>query len=182
MTKLRLLPVLIGSALATAAMAQTSATGVISVLGMTGTSYNYDIDLHNAGSTGIETFWFSWVPGVNFMPDMPTSISDPTGWTDTVVGGPGAYSIQFKSSTGLASTQFLDGFQFTSADSLSVLEGNAQGSPILTSTVYSGQPFSGTSDQFVVTAAPEPPAWLALGSLAIAGLALRKRARGLVIG
>jgi hypothetical protein len=171
----RFLPSLIATAIASGALAQTTATGVITLLSTNGTTNNYDIDLDNTGSTGIQTFWFAWVPGLNFMPDMPTGISQPTGWTETITGNAAGYAIQWKTSGGLASGTSLDGFQFTSIDSLTTLEGNSQGHPILTSFVYSGQPLSGTSDQFVVTPAPEPGSWITLAGLAIVGTAVRRR-------
>jgi len=162
------------TAVASSAFAQTVASGLITQLSTNGTTFTYDIDLDNIGSTGIQTFWFSWVPGSNFMPDMPTGITQPAGWTDSVTSG-GGFAIQWKTSGGLAAGNPLDGFQFTSVDSLATLEGNSQGNPILTATVYSGQPFSGTSDQFVVRPAPEPASWLALAGLAIAGIVVRRR-------
>jgi hypothetical protein len=172
----------LGAAMATGAFAQsqTSATGLITLLGTGGGLYNYDINLTNNGSTGIQTFWFSWVPGLNFMPDSPSNITGPTGWTDTITSGPG-FAIQWKTSGGLAAGNSLDGFDFSSPDSISVLEGMSNGFPILTSFVYSGQPLSGTSDQFVVgvNSAPEPASWLAFGGLGLVVLgAKRRRASG----
>lgn len=159
----------------TGALAQTSASGTISLIGTNGSDNEYDIQLTNTGTTGIETFWFAWVPGMNFMPDEPSSISQPTGWTDTVTGSTDGYAIQWKTSGGLAAGHSLDGFMFSSVDSLSTLEGMNQGHPILTSYVYSGQPFSGTSDQFVVSPTPEPASWLAITGLAGCAAIVRRR-------
>ena len=161
--------------IASATFAQTSATGVISETGFSAGVYSYDIQLNNTGSTGIQTFWFSWVPGLNFMPDMPSAVNEPAGWVETITGNSLGYAIQWKTSGGLASNTSLDGFDFSSVDSLTVLEGNSQGNPILTSFVYSGQPLSGTSDQFIVAPAPEPASWLSLGGLALVGIAVRRR-------
>lgn len=111
------------------------------------------------------------------MPDMPTNIGSPSTWTESVTGGAAGYAIQWKTSGGLAAGSALDGFTFSSTDSLAVLEGNSQGSPILTSYVYSGQPFSGTFKQFVVTpvAAPEPASLLALVCAAAPIVLIRRR-------
>jgi hypothetical protein len=162
--------------IAGSALAQTTASAIITETGLSGGVYSYDIDLQNTGSTGIETFWFSWVPGSNLMPDMPTNISAPSDWTDVVTPG-GGYAIQFKTSGGLAAGNSLDGFQFSSVDSPTVLQGTSQGLPILTSYVYSGQPFSGTFDQFVVqfNSAPEPSTWLAFGGMSLVLLRARRR-------
>ncbi|MHB8637571.1 MAG: PEP-CTERM sorting domain-containing protein [Fimbriimonadaceae bacterium] len=171
--------VLIGSvavALAGNALAQTTATATITQTGLVGGVYSYDIDLLNTGSTGIQTFWFAWVPGLNFMPDMPTSVGAPASWTDVTTGPPG-YAIQYKTSGGLAAGNSLDGFNFSSVDSPTVLEGSAGGTPILTSFVYSGQPLFGTSNQFVVAfaPAPEPATWLALAGFGLIAIAKRRR-------
>src|SRR5271170_4968711 len=51
--------------------------------------YQYDFTLNNTGTTTIDAFWFSWIPGDNFMPVSPTSIVSPAGWKDTITtGGP----------------------------------------------------------------------------------------------
>lgn len=178
----RLLVAGIVSAFATSAWAQsqTMASGVITLTGQGSGLYDYDIDLTNIGSTGIQTFWFSWIPGANFMPDSPSNISSPSTWTETITSG-GGYAIQWKTSVGLAAGDSLDGFQFSSPDSLSVLEGSVSAFgtsyPILTAFVYSGQPLSGTSDQFVVTpsSTPEPSTWLALGGLGLVAVIGRRR-------
>ncbi|HLK14578.1 MAG TPA: PEP-CTERM sorting domain-containing protein [Fimbriimonadaceae bacterium] len=185
---MKLVRILFGAgmaAFATAAMAQTNASGTITLLSQVGSTYNYDIKLNNLGANNsggvIETFWFAWIPDVNFMPDNPANIVNPTGWTDTITAG-GGYGIQWvNSGGGLAGGNSLDGFKFSSADSPSVLMGNynyfGTQYPILTSYVYSSIPEQGTFKQFVVNfnPAPEPSSWLALGMLAIGAVAISRR-------
>src|ERR1700677_4417030 len=79
--------------------------------------FQYDLTLNNTGTTTIGTFWFSWVitpSGANgFLPDTPTNVVDPAGWTDILTNG-GA-GIQFKTSSDLlASGDSLSGFEFDS--------------------------------------------------------------------
>jgi MYXO-CTERM domain-containing protein len=168
------------AAIAGSAAAQTTAAATITQTGFSSGVYSYDIDLQNTGATTLQTFWFSWIPGYNFMPDSPTSVVAPSGWTDTVTGA-GSYAIQFKTSGGLAGGSSLDGFQFSSVDSPTTLAGNfnAGGTevPILTSTVYTGQPLQGSSDQFVVrfSSTPEPASWFAFGGLGLVTLVGRRR-------
>jgi hypothetical protein len=131
--------------------------------------FQYDLTLNNTGTTTIGTFWFSWVitpNGANgFLPDTPTNVVDPTGWTDILTNGGAA--IQFKTSSNLlASGNSLSGFQFDSTMTPAQLQmdfagsGVGDGDPIATSFVYAGAPLVGSSDQFVPTAAtaatPEP--------------------------
>ncbi len=44
-------------------------------------SYTYDLSLTNTGTAGstIGTFWFSWIPGQNYLASNPTVVSAPTG-------------------------------------------------------------------------------------------------------
>ena len=171
-------------AFASSAFAQTSASALITLTGTSGSLYNYDIDLTNLGANNsagiIQTFWFAWIPDVNFMPDVPTNLVAPAGWTDSVTI-PGGYGIQWVTTGGLAGGSSLDGFKFSSPDSPAVLQGNfvyfGVPYPILTSYVYSGQPFLGTFDQFLVAfnPAPEPASWLALGGLSLAAILVRRR-------
>ena len=172
------------SAFAASACAQTVASGVITLESQSAGLYNYDIDLTNMGANDaggiIQTLWFAWIPDVDFMPDAPTNVSNPAGWTDTITPG-GGYGIQWKTSGGLAGGSSLDGFKFSSPDSPTVLAGNYNyfgfPYPILTTFVYSGQPEVGTADEFVVkiNPAPEPSSWVALAGLALAGIVIRRR-------
>jgi hypothetical protein len=151
-----------------------------------GANWDYTIKLTDTGTGNIGTFWFSWVPGQGYLPSLPNSFVAPTGWVATKTDGPpptDGYSIQYKeSNTSFALTpgnSLL--FKFTSADSPSTLAGLSTihaPTPIGTSTIYGGAPFSDAGDRIVVTAAVPEPSTLTLGFLGLASLAAlyRKRA------
>src|SRR4051794_8641399 len=65
-----------------ALMATINASGVISSTAA-GAGFNYTITLANdrSSNAGIGTFWYSWVPGEDFLAQSPTSVSPPPGWT-----------------------------------------------------------------------------------------------------
>ena len=143
---------------------------------------SYSLTLNNTGTTTLGTFWFSWVPGDNFMPVSPTNITSPTGWMDTVTpGGPSnGFGIEWTAITPsdyLAAGQSLSGFSFQSSLTLADLMSPAAGNPadsVLTSFVYSGAPFSDNGVQFAPTVplaatAPEPGE---LGLLMVGAFAL----------
>jgi hypothetical protein len=158
--------------------------------------FQYDLTLNNTGTTTIGTFWFSWVitpSGANgFLPDTPTDVVDPTGWTDVLTNGGAA--IQFKTSSDLlASGDSLSGFEFDSTMTPAQLQmdftgtGVGDGDPIATSFVYAGAPLAGPSDQFVVTpataATPEPATTLIVavgfGLIVLASSSMRKLKKSL---
>lgn len=121
--------------------------------------YHYDVTVTNNGTTNIGTFWFSWIPGEDFLPSAPLSASNPAGWGNAPIGG-GLYdgsSIQWvASSNAITPGHSLSGFAFTSADSPAVLAGTSPfypSSDVLTSFVYSGAPEVGVGDNFTVAAA-----------------------------
>lgn len=119
----------------------------------TGTStYTYTITLFNNGNTSIGTFWFAWIPGQNFLVADPTP-SNPSGWTNTVTGGAGAYGIQWTTSSApLAAGNSLQ-FTFTSTDTPAYLAGLATSNnaySATTSTVYVGAPSVGAAATFTV--------------------------------
>jgi hypothetical protein len=128
----------------------------------------YDLTLNNTGTTTIGTFWFSWIPGDNFMPVSPTSIESPSGWQEMITsGGPsGGFAIQWTADTpanDLAAGSSLTGFNFDSSLTPSQLQSPASGmpsDPVTTAFVYSGAPLVGVGDQLVATpattATPEP--------------------------
>jgi hypothetical protein len=137
--------------------------------------FQYDLTLNNTGTTTIGTFWFSWVPGDNFMPVSPTDITFPSGWQEVVTsGGPSdGFAIQWTALTAgndLASGGSLTGFDFDSTLTPAELAGFASGEPsipITTATSYSGEPFSDGGVQFVATPAtisstPEPATTLSM--------------------
>jgi len=147
-------------------------------------NFQYDLTLNNTGTTTIGTFWFSWVPGDNFMPVSPTDINSPAGWQDVVTnGGPsGGFAIQWTAKTttdDLAAGSSLSGFSFESSLAPSGLESPASGTPsdpVSTAFVYNHEPFSDAGFQLtahpaIVTSTPEPATTLTL-AVGLAGIIL----------
>jgi PEP-CTERM motif len=140
-----------------------------------GTDFNYMITLTNASTStmNVGTFWFSWVPGQDFMTNSPISEISPTGWTEMVThaGINDGFAIQWVASS--AAFDLTPGnsltFGFTSAETPAQLAGNSQffpATPEGTAFVYSGRPFSDAGFQFVVTpltSVPEPSSMLLIG-------------------
>ena len=143
--------------LASPVAAAPTATATIVYQPVSG-GFQYDITLDDTSGTTIGTYWFSWVPGEDFMTTSPTSIVAPANWTDQVThaGAGDGYAIQFVAgSTGLlAAGKTLAGFQFDSSMTPAQLAGNSTffaTTPVTTSFVYSGAPFSDTGFQFVAS-------------------------------
>jgi hypothetical protein len=145
-----------------------------------GGTYDYTVTLTNLGSvsdSSINTFWYAWIPGQNYLPVTPTNIASPVGWVSTVThaGASDGYAIQWHTSTtGTDALAPGASFQFTfdMTNTPASLAGNSvfyTNTPVGTSFVYSGAPLSGFSEQFVVQSVPEPTsvALIALGLLAI---------------
>jgi PEP-CTERM motif len=142
-----------------------------------GANFDYTINLTNT-STGasadpIATFWFSWVPGADFMNTAPISVTIPSGWTDLVTnaGPTDGFAIQFDSTS--AANDLAPGastsFSFVSATTPAQLAGISPSTgvgmfPELTSFVYSQGPLQGDGagpflvEQVaaVVSSVPEP--------------------------
>jgi hypothetical protein len=152
--------------------------------------FHYDLTLEDTGTTTLGTFWFSWIPGDNFMPVSPTSITSPAGWQDFVTsGGPSSgFAIQWTAMTpasDLTAGHTLSGFSFDSSLTLAQLESDASGSPsdpVDTAFVYSGGPFSDAGLKIVATAAvatPEPTTTLStafgFSLIALCSSLLRRR-------
>jgi uncharacterized protein YjdB len=127
-----------------------------------GSNFDYMIALSNSSSSGasIGTFWYSWVPGEDFLATAPTSVTPPTGWIDNVtsMGSGDGFAIQFISNG--ASDNVQPGsslnFVFTSADTPAELNGDSvfyPSTPVGTSFVYPQGPFSDAGHQFVVAQA-----------------------------
>jgi hypothetical protein len=171
---------------ATPASAAESATATLSSIELSPTSWQYSLTLNDIGTTDLGTLWFAWLPGQDFMPTSPTNVTTPDSWTDTITGG-GAnngYAIRWVAGTGAALTpgQSLTGFTFdssTSPDQMAADSPFYPTTPVLTSVVYSGAPFSDAGEQFVVQAAavPEPStiALMSLGALLLAARTLRRQ-------
>jgi Hint domain len=138
---------------------QASATITANQLGPT--LWQYSLTLVDSGSTTVGTFWFAWIPGQDYLATLPTSVTSPTGWMDNIThGGPGdGYAIQWLASSGssdIASGGTLTGFSFESTDTPSEISGNSvffPSTPVTTSFVYSGAPFSDPGFQFVASLA-----------------------------
>lgn len=172
-----------------------SATAQLHLLSTTGTPasplYHYDITLNNTGTTDIGTFWFAWIPGGDFLPSVPASESSPSGWGDStgkpfVTGSGNSFDgsalqwISQSSASNVKAGTSLSGFDFTTADSPSVLAGKAPSNTahqVMESFVYIGSPFADPGFDFTVTEAASGPtaAKLAIASqptTAIAGVPL----------
>lgn len=154
--------------------------------------FQYDLTLNNTGTTTIGTFWFSWVPGDNFMPVSPASITSPAGWQEFITsGGPsGGFAIQWTAKTAandLGAGSSLSGFDFDSTLTSAQLQAFASGNPsdpISTAFAYSGAPFSDAGVQFAarpatVTSTPEPTTTLitafGFGLMVVGSSLLRRR-------
>jgi hypothetical protein len=152
--------------------------------------YQYDLTLNNVGTTTIGTFWFSWVPGLNFMSATPTNINLPAGWTDNITTGPGSAIQWLAGSNLLAAGTSLSGFSFDSTLTPAELAGNAlspnQTYPVATSFIYSGAPFSDGGYQFVAAVSspvPLPSSFgLLTGALTAGGLILVRRRTNNIAG
>jgi hypothetical protein len=144
------------------------ASATISSIELTPTTWQYDITLDDTGTTNVGTFWFSWVPGEDFMPTSPISVVSPAGWTDNIThgGSTDGYAIQWLAGSGDALTagNSLPGFEFVSTVSPTQMAGDSPlypGSPVETAFVYSGAPFSDAGAELTVQPAasssvPEP--------------------------
>lgn len=158
-----------------------------------GSDFDYSITLTNT-STGpnadsIVTFWFAWVPNINFLATSPLSVTPAAGWSDVITnrGVTDGFGIKFQAgSTPLAPGGSLM-FNFVSADTPSELMGTSKfhADPVLESFVYNHTegivgPFVGDSDAFVATLTSVPePSTLSLGIVGLASLAaLRLRRKG----
>jgi hypothetical protein len=155
-------------------------TATVQSADLGGGEFDYQITLTNSASSPapIGTFWFSWVPGKDFLDKAPISVTSPTGWTDMVTNGGAAdgFAIQWVASPAnvLAAGKSLT-FEFTSTETPAQLMGNSPfgtSFPEGTSFVYSGKPFSDPGTQFVATAASTVPEPSSLAITLVGGLAL----------
>ena len=178
--------VLIAIGLVDSASAAETATATLSATSLGGGNFQYNIALKNTSSTSIGTFWFSWIPGYDFMNVSPTSITAPTGWVAPVTGpdftGDG-YAIEYYNLGGSGdqlAPGATDNFSFDSTETLSQISGAGAG-PLgsfydqTTSYVYAGQPETDAGFQFNVTpVVPEP---VSIGMIAIGAGAFFLRRR-----
>jgi hypothetical protein len=147
------------------ANAQTVSASATILETATSASFNtFVLTLENTSpSSSIETFWFAWVPGKDFLDSDPLSVQTPSGWTFAITHGGthDGYAIQFSTSTDpLSAGSDLTGFGFTTADSLTEIEGDSNfysTTPVTTSEVSTGPTDSGiASSPFIVAVVPEP--------------------------
>jgi hypothetical protein len=179
--------VVVTSLLAGTARADLVVSGVIASQA-NGPNFDYTITLKNSASSTapVETFWYAWVPGKDFLATRPLSVSAPAGWTESITHAPNTptngYAIEWVTSTApLAPGSSLD-FKFTSADTPASVNGISiyyPGTPVGTSFLYSGAPFQGVSSQFVVTAVPEPSSLALITAVALAACGCRGARRAL---
>jgi hypothetical protein len=166
----------------TPAFGQIGATATVSTPQLSA-PFTYSMTLNNTGTTSIGTFWFGWVPGLDFLPTSPSSIQMPAGWSSVITGGGAGdgFAIMFNDGgTLLASGASLSGFQFNSNDTTAQLSGNSPAHPTFkttTSFVYSGPNETGSSLQFVVSVVPEPSTIVLAGIGGLMGLLAYRRQR-----
>lgn len=134
--------------------AAEQAMGVLFYQQGAGGVFHYDIDVKDSGTTNIGTLWYGWVPGKDFLGLSPTNLAAPAGWQVHVTntGATDGFAVQWINNSGpLAAGQTLSGFSFDSTESPAVLMGNSQffsGTPISTTFIYGGAPFSDAGFQF----------------------------------
>jgi hypothetical protein len=131
----------------------------------------YTITLKDTGTTTVGTFWYSWIPGADFMPVAPLSVARPAGWTDTItnMGSNDGFAIQWVASSPSSDLQpgQSKAFHFHSSATPKEMFGESTfhpGNLVTTSFIYSGKPFSDGGFEFhsssnkVSPAAPAPGA------------------------
>jgi hypothetical protein len=149
MTRSTALCVLALAGAASPAIAQLAGNAQLTSTPAAGGQFNNAIVVHDTGTTTIGTFWYSWIPGENFMPSMPTNITSPTGWNAQVYvfGGP-TYSIEwytYDPSAYVPAGGQLSGFGYTGTMDAAALQqpaGNDLRYYITDSYFYQTQAFS----------------------------------------
>ena len=153
------------------------ATATYTVSQITSTTFQYSLTLTDTGTTTIGTFWFSWVPGEDFMPVAPMNINSPNGWSDLVThGGPGdGFAIQWVATPAdvIAPGNTLAGFQFqstmTPAELMAANIFYPDKLPVATAFVFSGAPFSDAGFQLTAAMSPVPEPSMMLGTVTLLG-------------
>jgi len=167
------------------AHATIDGAATLNYVAQAGGVYNYTLTLTNNpdSTSNIETFWYSWVPGLDFMTTNPISVTAPTGWGIYVENGAyyGGFSIQFTTTTKDVTPGGSVQFQFSSLATPTDLSGS---SPVFfdyytenTSYLYSQSVESGSSEEIFVQTIPEPStvSLVALGIVAaVFGIGCRR--------
>jgi hypothetical protein len=174
---------LLAASLAASASASETASATIAAAPIAG-GFQYTLSLTNTSTDGstIGTFWFSWIPGADYMEAKPTAITFPAGWSDNITGANNASdgnAIQYLAGTPAADLAQggTDTFTFDSTEPLSQILGPSTVKDKEVETtyfVYSGAPFSDGGFKSTATAVPEP-ATLALLALSGPALLLRRK-------
>ena len=132
------------------------ASATVTATPLNESTYHYDVVLKNTGTTTAGTFWFGWIPGTDLLPSAPVNVKSPATWSANIThsGGSDGYGIQWVASgpsADLPAGQTLSGFSFEGAITPAQLAGSSGGTPVETSFVYSGAPFSDSGFSFVPT-------------------------------
>ena len=140
----------------------TASAVITSQLDADGVDFDYNITLTNspASANVIGTFWFSWVPGKDFMLNNPISVTSPMGWSDTVTNAGASDGFAIRWESGSPATDITPGnslqFAFVSAETPAQIAGFSPFFPTfpeLTSVLYQVEnplPVIGTGTTFQV--------------------------------
>jgi Dockerin type I domain len=148
--------------LARSARAAELASGVMLFQQINASTFRYNIDLKDTGTTAIGTLWYSWVPGEDFLGSSPTNLVSPPGWSASVTheGANDGFAIQWVNNNGpLQPGATLLGFKFEIANTPTALAGNSPafpGTPIGTSFIYAGAPLSDAGAQLNIVPTNTP--------------------------
>ena len=170
-------------AIASAANAAIDASLTISSQDIGGGVFSYSLTLNNlpSSTSPIETLWFSWVPGVDFMSSSPLSTSAPSGWSANIEHGDlgpyytDGYSVQYTTTIAPLNPGGTLNFGFTSMVTPDELAGNDSVYgyyPELTTYLYSMSVEGGASEQILAQAVPEPGTSILVAIGLLAGFAL----------
>jgi hypothetical protein len=156
--------------------AAETASAVITPTSLGGGDFDYSIKLTDTGTTDLGTFWFSWIPGQDYLPVSPISEISPTGWhvgTISHGGSSDGYAIQWVASSDLLTPGNSLTFSFESTATPAQIAGDSPfypTTPVGTAFVYSGAPFSDGGDRLVATVETPEPSTFALSFLALAAM------------
>jgi hypothetical protein len=169
-------------------LAAETASAVITPISLGGNNFDYSIKLTDTGTTNVGTFWFAWIPGQDYLPVSPISEVSPAGWQVGMIshnGSSDGYAIQWVASSassdltpGSNSTNNSLTFSFKTTATPAQISGDSSffpSTPVGTSFIYSGTPFSDAGDRLVATVATPEPSTLALtfAALLMGGLMVR---------